>query len=203
MRRRLTLIVSTLAVAVLLVGCGSDDDSSDDGGDPTTTDVSTTTEGDETTDSTDAPTESTEDTTVEDPDDTEPSDTTAPAGDTEAFCAAYDTFGSTADELPNETIEDIRAGATTLKEAFESVRAVAPAELADAVDALTEALAQLEQIANDSATIEDAQTAYTEAFGSEDAQNSAEAVDSYFDTNCPQANDDQASTGETAPAEGE
>jgi hypothetical protein len=181
MRRRHALIASTLAVAVLLVGCGSDDDSSDDGGDPTTTDVSTTTEAtDDSTDSTDDPTESTEETTVEDPDDTEPSDTTAPTADTEAFCAAYDSFGSTADELPNETIEDIRA-----------------------VDTLTDALGQLAEIAEESASVDEAQAAYAEAFGSEDAQNSAEAIDTFFNENCPQANDEQAPTDETAPAEGE
>lgn len=191
MRRRLALIASSLAVVVLLVGCGSDDDSSDGGDD---TEETTTTEA--STEESSAPEDpsesSTESTTVADPDDTEPSETSAPAGDTEAFCAAYDSFGATADELPNDSIDDIRSGATTLKEAFEDVRAVAPAELTDAVDALADALAQLEQIAAESATVEDAQAAYTEAFGNEDAQNAAESVDAFFDTSCPQADDDQA-----------
>lgn len=203
MRRRHALIASTLAVAVLLVGCGDDDDSSDEGGD--TTEETTTTAADDATESTEdaEATDETigdsepEDTSIPDPDDTQPDESTPPTEDIEAFCTAYNAFEATADELPDETIEDIRSGATTLRGELEGVREVAPAELTDAVDTLLDALTQLEQIAAEAQTVEEAQESYAEAFGEEDAQNAAEGVDAYFNENCPQADDEQA------PAEGE
>jgi hypothetical protein len=205
MRRRHALIASTLAVAMLLVGCGSDDDSSDEGGD--TTEETTTTTADETTESSEA-TEDTatdetiddtepEDTSIPDPDDTQPDESSPPSEDIEAFCAAYDEFDATASDLPDETLEDIQAGATTLREGLEEMRSVTPDDLGATVDTLIDAFTQLEEIAAEAESVEDAQAAFADAFTEEDAQNAAEGLDTYFNESCPQANDEQA------PAEGE
>lgn len=192
MSRRLALIASSLAVAALLVGCGSDDDSSDDGGDTSTTEASeeeTTASADDTTTESSAATDGTE--TSEATDGTETT-ITASAEEVEAFCAAYDSFDQAAYELPQETIEDIRSGATILRESLEEVSDASPEELVDDVDLLVEALVQLEEIAEASDTIEEAETDYAEAYGEKDYQSAADAIDSFFGTNCPQAEDDQA-----------
>ncbi|HEV7722815.1 MAG TPA: hypothetical protein VGO60_16095 [Iamia sp.] len=201
MPRRIALIASSLALAVVLVGCGSsDDDSSDDGGDATTTVEESTTEAttEAGTEETTAPDDSTEPTeTTEAPDET----TTTPGGSGEVdeeFCAAYAAFDESADELPDETVEDIQAGGQVLLDGIQSVQEVAPDELAEDLGTLVDAVEQLVAAMADATTVEEARDASTGIFDNEEFQGAASRVDSYFD-GCPQADDDQANEGAAEP----
>jgi hypothetical protein len=200
MPRRFALIASSLAIAIVLVGCGSDDDPDDASDTTTTAEESTTTADDgepETEESTapedtTEPTESTETTVAPDE-----STTTAGGGGGEAdeeFCATYAAFDEAADELPDETVDDIKNGAQTLLEGIQAVQQVAPDELAEDLDTLVGAVQLLVDEVADATTIEEAQGAGSSVFEDEGFQAAAERVDGYFD-NCPQANDDQASGG--------
>ena len=201
MPRRIALIASSLALAIVLVGCGSSDDdqSSDDGGDATTTVDESTTEAGEPGETT-APDDTTEpaETTTEAPDD----ETTTTAGGTgevdEEFCAVYAAFDESADELPDETLEDIQSGGEVLLEGIQGVEEVAPDELADDMSILVDAVQQLVDAVNGATTIEEARTASTSVFDNTEFQAAADRVDSYFE-GCPQANDDQANDGEVEP----
>jgi len=200
MPRRLALIASSLAVTLLLVGCGGDDDSSDDG-DTTTTEE----EASDTTEETTEPEDAADDTT-EPEDDTTTASTEAPddettttaggdgggeGGDPE-FCAAYGAFDEAADELPDETVEDIQNGADALLAGLEDVAAVAPADLAADVDVLVASVEDLVEAVAGATTVEEAETAGSALFTNEEFQSAAERVDTYFEESCPEANDDQA-----------
>ena len=202
MPRRITLIATSLALVVVLAGCGSDDDSADDERDTTTTteEEATTTEADEPEteastepDGTTEPTDTTE--APDDPEEPEEPDTpvtsiSIPEG--ADFCTAYATFDEAAGEIPSDTIEDIQAGSEVLRGAITELEPLAPAELADAMGLLVEATGELVDATADAATVEEAQGALTEVFTNEDFAGAAEAVNVYFDENCPQADDDQA-----------
>ncbi|HMJ78142.1 MAG TPA: hypothetical protein VK507_19330 [Iamia sp.] len=201
MPRRFALIASSLALAIVLVGCGSgDDDSSDDGGDTTTTVEESTTEAtsEPGAEDTTAPDDSTEPTeTTEAPD--EPTTTAGGSGEAdEEFCAAYAAFDESSNDLPDETVEDIQAGGQVLLEGIQNVQEVAPDELAENMSTLVDAVEQLVDAMADATTVEEARDASTGIFDDEEFQAAAQRVESYFG-DCPQANDDQANEGEAEP----
>lgn len=198
MPRRRALIASSLAVALLLVGCGGDDDSSDND-DATTTTVeeeSTTTEADTTTapedEETTAPEEPTE-TTEAAPDET--TTTAAPVGEGEGdpeFCAAYAAFDAQFEDLPDETVDDIKAGAVQLRDGLADMVDIAPEELSGDMEILAQAGEDLVTVTADATTVEEAQQASGEVFLDEEFSAAAQRVDDYYRTGCPEANDDQA-----------
>lgn len=192
MPRRLALLASSLAVVALLAGCGGDDDSADDDRDATTTTAEgSTTEADVATEESDPdePSDSTEA-----PGSTEGSDdpetTEGRAGDDadEEFCAAYAAFDESANDLPDETVEDIQAGAEVLREGIDSVAAVAPDALAADVGVLVDAVDLLVEEANEATSVEEAQQAGSSVFEDQEFQDAAERVEDHYET-CPQADD--------------
>lgn len=198
MPRRLALIASSLAVAVLLVGCGSDDDSSDDERDTTTTEAEETTSTTETDDEDETTTESTEapddETTTESSAPPEDETTTTAAdgpGDPE-FCAAYEAFDQQANDLPDETYEQMQTAAQTIRDGLAGLIEVAPEDLAADVETLAAAGDDLVAAVEGTTTVEDAQTAAAEVFQEEGFMAAIERVDGYFDERCAEANDEQA-----------
>jgi hypothetical protein len=197
MPRRRALIASSLVVALLLVGCGSDDDSSDDD-DATTTTVEdeTTTESTEAEDEpeeTTAPEEPTE--TTEAPAEDETTTTAAPVGEGEGdpeFCAAYGAFDEQFSDLPDETVDDIKAGAAALRDGLAELVPLAPEGLTADMEILAQAGVDLVEVTADATTVEEAQQASGEVFLDEEFSAAAERVDEYYRTGCPEANDDQA-----------
>jgi hypothetical protein len=196
MPRRFAMIASSLAVAALLVGCGSDDDSSD-GDDTTTTtaeEESTTTEegstSDPETEESTAPDDTTEST--EAPDETTTTESVGEGPGDAEFCAAYAAFDESFDELPDETVEDIQAGADLVLDGLTAMAPVAPDELAEDMPLLVQGAEDLVAAVADATTVEEAQTAGGEIFNDPEFSAAAERVDTYFTERCPEANDDQA-----------
>jgi hypothetical protein len=116
-------------------------------------------------------------------------------GDAE-FCAAYDTFQRSFEDLPNDTVEGLRAGVDALVEGSTALREVVPDELTEDADLMVQGANELAEAIADAETVEEAQAAAAEVFEDEryDTEND---VDLYFNESCPQANDEQA------PAEGD
>ncbi len=111
-------------------------------------------------------------------------------GDAE-FCAAYDTFQRSFEDLPNDTVEGLQAGVDALVEGSTALREVVPEELIDDADLMVQGANELAEAIADAETVEEAQSAAAEVFGDEqyDTEND---IDLYFNENCPQANDEQA-----------
>ena len=200
MPRRIALIATSLALLVVLAGCGSDDDSADDRDTTTTTEeeASSTTKAEDETEETTAPEETTTEATetTEAPD--ESTTTVANSGDgNPEFCAAYEAFEASAADLPSETVEDIQAGATALRDGIGSLEPLAPEELADDMDLLLEATEDVYDAAMAATTVDEARAALSDVFSNEEFSGAAERVNTYYDEHCPQANDDQAEAPET------
>jgi hypothetical protein len=202
MPRRIALIATSLALVVVLAGCGSDDDSADEKDATTTTEEeSSTTKADEPdTEETTAPEETTGST-----EDTEPTDTTEAPADTGPveipegadFCAAYAAFDEQFEQVPSDTLEDIQAGAVLLRDAIADLAPLAPEELADEFGLLVQVTDDMAEEAADATTVEDAQAVLNDAFSNPEFSAAGEGVDTYFDGNCPQAEDEQTDGAES------
>lgn len=200
MPRRLALFVPTLALALVLVGCGSDDDSSDDERDTTTTEEAAepSTEPSEIEDDAttvpDETTEPDEETTTSAPDDSTTT-TTAGEGGGEGdpeFCAAYGAFDEEADDLPDETLEEFQASVEFLRTGLTGVAEVAPDELTEDLDVIVATVEQVPEAIEGATTSEEAQQAALDLFEGQEFVDAIGRVETYFDERCPEANDDQA-----------
>ncbi|CAN5741862.1 hypothetical protein BH24ACT4_BH24ACT4_04840 [soil metagenome] len=159
MTRRLTfLLAAPFALLLVLSGC-----SDDDGGDasPTSADDSgDSSEGDS--NSSDSEGE----------------------GDLDAFCTAYDELGDELDSLPNDTLEDIQAGARVGVESAEELAELAPAEVKDDAETQVEGFKQLQELADSADSLEDAQAASGEIDDTEFSAASDRLKD-FNDEQCP------------------
>jgi len=204
MPRRPALIASTLAVAVLLVGCGGDDDTADDGDTTTTAEeasTATTAEaadepatGEPTTTSGGDGTESTE--PADDPTTSAP-DAGAP-GDPE-FCAAYGALDERFEDVPNDTLEEVRASTTAIDAAIDDLVPLAPDELAEQMEVLAQAVDELVDAAATATSTEEALAALEQVFSDQAYGEAALAVDDYFEDRCPEADDEAAEGSAPTP----
>lgn len=158
------LVGSWLAVAALLTACGGDD--GEEAGDTSTTVAAVVDElSDDTEDATG--------TTGGD----------GPAGDREPFCDAYDEIETATGQLANDTIEDMRQGAEALQAAVAAAQAEAPAEIEDEFSVLAGSIDDLRQLAEDSDTVEEFQTAVS-SYDDSEVTPAGETVDAWYDEHC-------------------
>lgn len=202
MPRRIALIATSLALLVVLAGCGSDDDSADERDSATTTE-----EESSTTKAEDEPEESTapDEPTTEATEPTDTTDTTAPEDETPPafevpegadFCAAYAAFEASFQQVPSDTVEGMQTGTAILRDAIAALAPLAPEELSDHIDLLLQATEDMAAAAAEATTVEDAQAALSEGFTNPDFAAAGEALDTYFNENCEEANDEQADEAE-------
>ena len=167
MPRRPVLIVSSLAVAVVLVGCGGDGDPSAVTG-PTAEDSTTAAET----------TEVSDDETT-----TTASGSGGGEGD-EEFCAAYATFEEATSDLPNETLEDLHLASGALLRFTRDVAEVAPDELTEDMDVLVDAVERYTDDLTAATTVEEGRRIAGRLFD-EDYLAPATRVGTYEDEHCP------------------
>ncbi len=169
MLRRLSPLIASAAVLILLLaGCGGDDDSAEVSATETTgsADGSTTTEAPESSQTTEAP------------------DTTASGGgDVDEFCSAYNDFDAFVDDIPDDTIEQVRDGTAMLVDALDELVDLAPEEIRSDVESVRDGAGQLQEVVDDADTLDEAEQDFDE-IDSTEANAAGEAVNTYAEENC-------------------
>lgn len=195
------MIVPALALALVLVGCGSDDDSSD-GDDTTTTtaaEETTTTAGDETGGDDEGTTEpDTTDTTLapDTTDTTDVPDTTVGGGDSDEFCVAYTALEDADDnaDIPDDpqSVQDYIDGFEYILPFAQDAADAAPADIADDLNTLVGSIEDLVDELAGAADVDEAEALLDQVFADEELNDAGMRVDDYYDATCPQAEDDDA-----------
>lgn len=158
LRRLSRLFVTSLVLVALLAGCGGDDSN----------DSSSTTESSD----------------PQSGGDTDGGEGTDGGGDVDAFCTAYAGLGSLIEELPDETIEDVKDGAAQIVDGAQDLADAAPEEIADDAQIQLEAFEALKDVVDDSDSIEEAEEAASGIVDGDEASAAGERVQTYADTNC-------------------
>lgn len=196
MPRRLALIATTVALTIVLAGCGSDDDSSDDERDTTTTAEESTTTADDAEDPGTGDSSTTEGDTTESteaPDDTTTTTSSVEPGEGDAdFCVAYQAFNEQFEDLPSDSAEAIKDGIEQLAGALTDLVPVAPDELTADLELLADGATGVQDELDGATTAEEAQQIVIGAFSGDEFNTAAERVDGYFEQGCPQAEEPQA-----------
>lgn len=183
--RRPSLLLAPFAVtALLLAGCGGDDDDAAD--DTTTTeavDESTTTGDDDTSEPTDG---SSDPSTSES---TEPTDTTegGSTGDDHEFCSELqrveDAFADVGEDA--DSIEATRTSIDQIIDALDDITPGAPDDIKGSLEAYTDLMGDVKEIADDAATVEEFETEASATFSDDEFADDADNIEAWIDGNCP------------------
>lgn len=117
---------------------------------------------------------------------TEPVEAAGSGPEHRAFCEEYATFDRLLDELPDGTVEEMRASVGTLAEQSTVLADGAPAEVAEGAEATAAYFADLIDVVAEASTKEEAEEVAMSLDSFAGLQEAGQALMAWTEENCPQ-----------------